>query len=111
MAFKIVISKTVKFKVKGTFKDEAGVDQPFDFTLTCKRLMGDELRDRFSNQSTESLIEFFADVTLGWDGIKDVNGESVPFSRGALGELLGLPGMPLLVVNTYLAEVRVKEKN
>lgn len=111
MALKIVVSKVVKFKVRGALKDESGSDQPFDFTLTCKRLLSDELGDRFGEQSTEKLIDFFRDVVHGWDGVKDEEGLALPYSQAALDELFRIPGMALLVAHTYLSEVRVKEKN
>lgn len=62
MGIKIVISNTVRFKVKGTLKDEAGVDQPFDFSLTCMRLDSDQIQAKLRSESDASVIDFLADV-------------------------------------------------
>lgn len=111
MALKIVVSKTLKFKVKGTFKDEAGNDQPFDFTLTCKRLDQDQINERVISRTDVVVREFLQGVITDWSGVLGEDGQLIPFTPEALGQLFGLPGMPMLVMRTYLAEVGAKEKN
>lgn len=110
MAFKIVISETVKFKVKGTFKDEAGVDQPFDFTLTCNRLDQEQINDKLLGNDL-LVREFLQTVVTDWSGVQDENGQPMPFTVEALQDMFRLPGMPMLMMRTYFAEVGAKAKN
>lgn len=111
MSIKIVVSNTVKFKVKGTLKDEAGVDQPFDFTLTCMRLNADQVREKLQGQSDALVAEFMSDVIEDWSGVRGDDDKPVPYSEAALKELFNIPGVALLAFNTYLLEIGAKAKN
>ena len=87
MAIKIIVSNKLKFKVKGTIKDEEGRDQPFDFTLTCTRLDQDQIKAKLGpNADDTSVVDFML-------------------------ELCRIPGVSVVAFRTYLAEVGAKEKN
>jgi hypothetical protein len=111
MAIKIVISDTVGFKVKGTINDAAGVPQAFDFNLTTTRLDADQIQAKLKTDSEASITDFLVDVTSGWSGVRDEDGDAVPFTEGALRQLCKIPGIAGLAFKTYLVEVGAKEKN
>lgn len=111
MAIKIVLSPLVKFKVQGTIKNEAGIDKPFDFWLTCKRLDADEIKAALQDESDKSVIEFLAGVIETWEGVRDDNDKPIDYSEDALKQLALIPGVTVLAFRTYLSEVGAKEKN
>jgi hypothetical protein len=111
MSIKIVISNTVRFKVKGTIKDEAGTDQPFDFALTCMRLDADQIQSKLRGETDASVIDFLADVVEDWTGVKDADDKALPYSDDHLRALCRIPGIASLAFRTYLTEVGAKEKN
>lgn len=111
MAIKIVVSDTVGIKVKGAINDAAGVAQPFDFGLTCKRLDVDQINDKVKNQSDASITDFLVDVVNGWSGVQSAEGEAMPYTEDALRKLCRIAGVAGLAFRTYLAEVGAKEKN
>lgn len=111
MSIKIVISNTVKFKVKGSLKDEAGVDQPFDFSLTCMRLDADQIQNKLRGEGDASVTDFLADVVEDWAGVKDADDKALTFNEDNLRALCRIPGIAALAFRTYLTEVGAKEKN
>lgn len=111
MAIRISVSNKVKFKVKGTIKDEAGIDQPFDFTLTCKRLTSEQIQSRFQLDGEIRFVEFLSDVVEDWAGVKDDEGQSVPYSVDALRELCLIPGVAAVGYHTYMSESGARAKN
>ncbi len=111
MAISIKVSNRVTFKVQGTIKDEKGADQKFDFTLTCKRLNGDQIKDRLDNEQEATLKDFMVGVVEDWSGVKDENGTAVPYTPDNYAELCLIPGISTLAFRAYLGEVGAKEKN
>lgn len=111
MGIKIVISNTVRFKVKGTIKDEAGTDQPFDFSLTCARLDAEQIQAKLRTDSEASVTDFLIDVVEDWAGVKDADDKALAFSEENLRALCRIPGVASLAFRTYLSEVGAKEKN
>lgn len=111
MGIKIVISNTVRFKVRGTIKDEAGIDQPFDFTLQCMRLDSEQIKARLTSDSDASITDFLADVVEDWSGVRDENDKAVTYSETELRRLCRIPGVAAVAFRTYLSEVGAKEKN
>lgn len=111
MAIKIVISNTVRFKVKGTIKDESGTDQPFDFSLTCMRLDADQIQAKLRSESDASVVDFLVDVVEDWSGVRDADDKPLPCNEDNLRALCRIPGIASLIFRTYLLEVGAKEKN
>jgi hypothetical protein len=111
MGIKIVVSNLVKIKVRGTIKDEAGTDQPFDFSLTCRRLDADQIKTKLSDNSEASVSDFMLEVIEDWAGVRDADDKPLPFSESAWGQLCKIPGVSLVAFRTYLSEVGAKEKN
>jgi hypothetical protein len=115
MAIRIVISNTVKFDVSGNWRNEAGVEQPFRFSLTCRRLDAEQLAERLRHRDEAPVTEFFAEVIEDWAVpaalLRDDDGKPVPYSPEALRVLFGVPGMASLTLRTYLAESGARAKN
>ena len=110
MAIKIVVSPTLKFKVRGTIKDEAGIDQPFDFHLTARRLDAEQIQAKLRDGET-SVVDFMLGVVEDWSGVKDADDKALPFSEAAYRELARIPGVAQVAFRTYLLESGAKEKN
>ena len=112
MAINLIVSSTVKFKVKGSIKNEAGKDEPFDFWLTCKRLTAEEIQAKLDRDSEATLIDFMLDLIQEWSGVKDEDGKQVPFTedfyRLLVNRYRGLAG---IVFSTYASESGAAAKN
>lgn len=111
MAIKIVVSDKLKFPIKGTLKDDRGNDQPFSFSLVCKRLDADAIADRAGPGSDTKVIDFLAEIVEDWEGVRDEDDKAIPYSVDALHQLCRISGVSVLAFRTYLAEVGAKEKN
>ena len=111
MAIKIVLSPLVKFKVQGTIKDAAGIDQPFSFSLTCRRMDQEQVQATLRDESDKSVTEFLASVIESWEGVRDDDDKPLAYSEDALKQLARIHGVALLAFRTYLSEVGAKEKN
>jgi hypothetical protein len=109
MAIKITIAPRAKFRVKGSFNDENGRAEPFDFGLLCRRLDADELREKTAGEV--NLIEFMLDVTDDWFDVKGAEDKPIAYSPDALRQLLKQPGLAWTTYRTFLAETGAKEKN
>ena len=110
MGLKLVERNVVNVKVEGTLADDNGKPDRFDFTLQCKRMGADALKDALTDQQTLTKV-FMADVTIGWKGVTDADGNQVGFDSAALNQLLDIPGMAGLAFNAYLEQQAVKAKN
>lgn len=110
MAIKITVSPRLKFKVKGTIKDEAGHDQPFDFSLTADRIDADAILDKVRDADT-SVVDFMLGVVHDWAGVKDADDRPLPYSEDNYRALCRIPGIAQVAFRTYLAEAGAKEKN
>lgn len=111
MGIRIKIGDRFTFRVAGHFNTEGGTE-PFEFALTARRLLSDELRAAVELQeSSATTIEFVHRVVVGWSGVTDDGGDVVPYSPAALEQLLQQPGLANLIFRVYFAEVGPKEKN
>jgi hypothetical protein len=112
MSIKLVISQRVKFNVRGTFRNEVGYDDPFDFSLTCRRLDTDAMQTKLRERGDASITEFMLDVIEDWSGVKDGDDKPLPWSEDGWREMCRIrPGAAMLAYRTYLTEAGVKEKN
>lgn len=109
MAFKLVKRNKLPVRVKGTIPDEDGNPVAFDFTLHCKRLTQDEI-DAVKTDGG-SIKGFVHHVAEGWDTVVDDKGSQVPFDHEQLDQVIGNPGMPMLVMRSYLEQVSATAKN
>ncbi|MCX8018549.1 MAG: hypothetical protein N2690_11715, partial [Rhodocyclaceae bacterium] len=88
-----------------------GVDQPFDFSLTCMRLDADQIQAKLRGESDASVTDFLVDVVEDWAGVKDQDDKMLPYSDANFRALCRIPGLAALIFRTYLMEVGAKEKN
>ncbi|MCX8018548.1 MAG: hypothetical protein N2690_11710, partial [Rhodocyclaceae bacterium] len=88
-----------------------GVDQPFDFSLTCMRLDADQIQAKLRGESDASVTDFLVDVVEDWAGVKDQDDKALPYSEANFRALCRIPGLAALIFRTYLMEVGAKEKN
>lgn len=109
MAIKITVAPRAKFRVKGTFADDEGKAQPFDFGLLAKRLGAEELREKTSGEV--NLVEFMVDVVIDWFDVKGDDDKPVDYSADGLRQLLNQPGLAWTTYRTFLSETGAKEKN
>lgn len=110
----IQISPVVKFKVKGSIKDEHGTDKPFSFFLSCERVQEQDIAARMKASDgsiAEFAVDFMGDVIVDWSDVIDDDKQPVPFSREAWQQLCRVPGLPLVVLATYREEAGARAKN
>lgn len=111
MAISIKVDNIVKFKVKGTIKDGNGIDQPFDFSLTCKRLDADQQASLKDENGNIVYVDFMEAVIQDWSGVKDGNDENLPYTAENWRALAKVQGVAQLAWLTYMRESGAKEKN
>lgn len=116
MAISIVVSDTVRFKVSGTINSSEGVPQPFDFRLSAQRMKDTEavqeyLRDMVASDSPTQVTDALLRYVRGWSGVKDGDGQDVPYSEEAFRSLMRIPGLAMLTHTAFLRECGAKEKN
>ena len=102
-------SNVLKFKVKGTVKDGAGVDQAFAFDLEATRINQDDAQAIIN--SGEKTVDIMADLVTGWTGVKDGT-STIEYSSDNFRALCReYPGLSNLIFSTYFGEVGAKAKN
>ena len=102
-------SNVLKFKVKGTVKDGAGVDQAFAFDLEATRINQDDAQAIIN--SGEKTVDIMADLVTGWTGVKDGT-STIEYSADNFRALCReYPGLSNLIFSTYFGEVGAKAKN
>lgn len=109
MGIKLVLSKLVKFPVKGEINDEKGNKQAVHFTLTCERRQPEDWKEVFVEG--EKLSVGFAKIIKDWSDVQDEEGKPVPYSPEALDQLFSIPGVAQLTYVAYVTESGVKAKN
>jgi len=110
MAFQLIERNRVAVQVKGQLPDEAGKPQPFSFTLHCKRLGAQELREVLKDDA-KTTVDFMADVVQGWSGVTGDEGAMLPFTEAALNALLDVPGVAGLAFAAYMEQQAARAKN
>ncbi|HEY0847396.1 MAG TPA: hypothetical protein VGE12_18650 [Noviherbaspirillum sp.] len=112
MAYKLVVANRVKVPIKLKL-DNAGESASFSFSLLCRRLDTDEIKDL--SQSGEVLMsEFMKGVVEGWENQKlvvDEDGNPADFNDDSLEVLLKTPGVAALSYAKYLEYCSAKAKN
>lgn len=110
MAFKLVQRNVCPVKVKGVLTGDDGKPESFEFTLICGRLGQTELKVKLDDKE-KSVIDFVRERAEGWTGVKDRDGNDLPFGQEVLDELLEVPGVARLAFDAYLVEQQAREKN
>tara|TARA_R100000742_G_C4240628_1_gene60396 strand:- start:250 stop:591 length:342 start_codon:yes stop_codon:yes gene_type:complete len=108
-------------KQSDTYKWDVSVDVPVDgqhkrstFTGEFKRIPQSRIRE-IGQQIEEGTItdaEMVEEVLVGWDGIDDMKGEPVKFSRTALQQLVDVPMVATCIATAYFESIAgAKRKN
>lgn len=74
----------------GRFKKET-------FTAVFKKMS----RATFSDLAEQSEDDLIAEILVGWEGVKDEDGEEVPYSKAAQAELCDDPYVLRALINAY----------
>lgn len=110
--YKTVVSDTVLVPVKGSLSDENGKAKKFEFSLICKRLGADEVREMIGSERL--ITSIMSEVTTGWKDqrlVLEDDGTPAEFCEEALSALLDIPNIALLCYVAYQKESGAKEKN
>lgn len=113
MSIRLEVSDTVLVRVKGNGPvKENGQREPFDFSLICARIGGEEYRE-VSKDDERTVTDILVEKTSGWTHVLMPDGSPAPFSAAGLRQLLAPLGMPGLVLMAYLEACgsKGKEKN
>lgn len=114
MAFKIssATEGTYKWPVPVMIPIDGGKFKKEEFTAVFKRWRKDAISAEGVETDEQRGLEFFKATLVGWSGIKDDDGEEVPFSEEKLDELLEVPVFVNAVSDAYRASMNLaKEKN
>ena len=106
----IKVDNIVKLKVDGSIKDRNGIDQPFDFSLTCKRLDAEQQAALKDDNGNIVYIDFMEAVIQDWDGVEGADGV-LPYSVENWRALAKVQGVAQLAWLAYMRESAAKQKN
>lgn len=110
MAFILKKLNKLPVKVKGSLPGEDGNPVHFDFVLNCRRLTQSEI-DLVMKDKKGEVTGFVKSVAEGWSLVLDEEGNAVPLSTEQLDAQLENPGLPVLIMHSYLEQVSATAKN
>ena len=110
-----------KLKQSDTYKWDVSVDIPVDgrherssFTGEFKRIPQSRIREvgKEIENGTITDAELVEEVLVGWDGVDDMEGNPVKFSRTTLRQLVDVPMVATCVATAYFESIAgSKRKN
>src|SRR6059058_3658975 len=81
------------------------------FDCVFRRIPQSKIKEMVSNTGMND-AEFVREVLVGWKGIKDEQGQEIPFSELSLEEILDVPGLSGAIATAYLESIAgAKRKN
>lgn len=108
--FKLSQSATFSWPVEFNLPIEGGRFEKQTFDATFTRKSADQIKELQDREGMNDL-QFCREVVVGWSGITD-DGEQVPFSAGALEQVLQVPGAASAMVRAFYEAVGgLKRKN
>jgi hypothetical protein len=123
MAFKLQQSATYVWPVKIVLPIDGGKRETHTFDATFRRLPQSrineiiklaKLQERGRLDEDQELEDQDAarEIMTGWDGVQDDEGNAVPFSEGALTQLLEIPTVAGQIVLAWFGSLaEAKRKN
>lgn len=123
MAFKLQQSATYVWPVKIVLPIDGGKRETHTFDATFRRLPQSrineiiklaKLQERGRLDEDQELEDQDAarEIMTGWDGVQDDDGKAVPFSEGALTQLLEIPTVAGQIVRAWFGSLaEAKRKN
>jgi hypothetical protein len=117
MARKLAIKSVVIVPVKFSMAD-GDKTKSFAYTLECERIEGADWDAAIKNDdgivTNELIREKLIAITTGWRGqtfVLEEDGTPAEFCREAFEDMLGVPGVLNVVVNSFLKESAARAKN
>lgn len=107
MAFILSQKASYTWPVKYDAPRDGGKYDRHEFMAEFKRLPQSRL-DEIQKQAKDNAVndgEFLDEILLGWSGIKDEQGEDVPFNEAARRIVLDLPGMRAAIVLAFFGSL------
>lgn len=98
---KIVKNPEFTSKVKVQVPLEGG-PQEQSFTARFRALSVSET-EAFNMLTTESVSEWLRRILIGWEGVRDEDGDELPFSDAAREQLIDVPFVRMAVIAAYNA--------
>jgi hypothetical protein len=119
MAFVLKQSDTYSWPVAFDVPVDGGRHERQTFDGEFKRLpqskvgpMVAELQRLEDLSELDRITELAAEVLVGWSGVSDDNGKEIPFSQGALEQLLEVPLLSVAILKAYMDSIKgAKRKN
>ena len=111
--YKIAVSNNVSVTVEGKLAGEDGRPVPFKFSLQCKRLDAETLKNEFAD-TEETASDMMKKITFGWKDqrmVLEADDTPAEFSADAMDGLMSIAGMGLTCLSAYVKETSVKAKN
>jgi hypothetical protein len=123
MAFKLQQSATYVWPVKIVLPIDGGKRETHTFDATFRRLPQSRineiiklarLQERGRLEDDQELEDQDAarEIMTSWDGVQDDDGKAIPFSEGALTQLLEIPTVAGQIVKAWFGSLaEAKRKN
>lgn len=96
---KIVKNPEFTSKVKVQVPVEGGTQEQ-SFTARFRALSVSE-GEVFNMLSTEGNTDFLRAILIGWDGVKDEDGEAISFNDASRDQILDIPFVRVAILQTY----------
>lgn len=99
--FKISQSATFRWPVKFQTVAQDGRQEAQSFDAEFKRLTQTRLKEIADKRAEITDDDFCREVLLGWSGIKDEDGNDLPFSESNRDRLLDVMGVPAQIIFAF----------
>jgi hypothetical protein len=123
MAFKLQQSATYVWPVKIVLPIDGGKRETHTFDATFRRLPQSRIneiiklarlqeRGRLDDDQELEDQDAAREIMVGWDGVQDDDGKAIPFSEGALTQLVEIPTVAGQIVRAWFGSLaEAKRKN
>jgi hypothetical protein len=123
MAFKLQQSPTYVWPVKIVLPIDGGKRETHTFDATFRRLPQSRIneiiklarlqeRGRLDDDQELEDQDAAREIMVGWDGVQDDDGKAIPFSEGALTQLVEIPTVAGQIVKAWFGSLaEAKRKN
>ena len=111
--YKTIVSNTAVIPVKGSLADADGKPIPFKFSLVCKRMGAEEIKEKLAGGET-LMQDVLQNVTTGWKNqtlVLEQDGAPADFNADSFAALLDISGMAVVCFNAYMKGQAATEKN
>lgn len=98
-------SYTYFWPVNVEIPKDGGKFEKFSFEAQFKQLPQSRIKEVFGDSSEVKDVDFCKESMVGWKGVKDENGEDVPFSISSLEEMLEMPSVAKNIVSAFVESI------